>query len=502
MKILSVAEKPSVAKEIANILSRGQYVSRDGASRYNRVFEFQRHHEQRQCTMLVTSVIGHLKELAFPENFGWNRCDPVELFTAPLVSFVPADKDDVKLNLQQAVRGCTELILWLDCDREGEAIGKEVEEVCREVNGRIRVRRARFSALIPADIERAISNLVVPNENEVDAVRTRMELDLRLGAAFTRMQTVTLQNQFEAIEGVLSYGPCQFPTMWFVDEQAKRIEASLIDLPMKPHLSSPMCRAPCFGWSTRRFFIQAFRSEPFWAIELEHRKRGEDGVEQLGRFSWARTRLFDRLCCLVLYELCVERATATVVSVNGRESRRIKPVPLATVELQKQSSNYLRIASDRTMDIAEKLYQQGYLSYPRTETDFFKEGTELLALVQVQAADPRWGGFAQALLDGGFEWPRPGGHDDQAHPPIHPVKPGHDLHGDEASLTLPPPPPPIVTAHFPYTPPDDLFHDFTTRPRSTSSSPAASSRAVRETQSATRRPQRLTSPARPSRPLV
>lgn len=70
MKVLSVAEKPSVAKEIANILSRGQYATKDGASRYNRIFEFQRHHEQRPCTMLVTSVIGHLKEMDFPENYG------------------------------------------------------------------------------------------------------------------------------------------------------------------------------------------------------------------------------------------------------------------------------------------------------------------------------------------------------------------------------------------------------------------------------------------------
>ena len=86
------------------------------------------------------------------------------------------------------------------------------------------------------------------------------------------------------------------------------------------------------------------------------------------------------------------------------------------------------------MDLAESLYQRGYLSYPRTETDKFKEGTDLQGLIRAQLVDGRWGGFAQGLLSGGFQWPRDGGHDDSAHPPIHPVKAGNDLQGDEARL--------------------------------------------------------------------
>ena len=86
------------------------------------------------------------------------------------------------------------------------------------------------------------------------------------------------------------------------------------------------------------------------------------------------------------------------------------------------------------MELAEALYQRGYLSYPRTETDKFKEGTDLHGLIRAQLPDGRWGQYAQGLLDGGFQWPRDGGHDDSAHPPIHPVKPGADLQGDEARL--------------------------------------------------------------------
>ena len=56
-------------------------------------------------------------------------------------------------------------------------------------------------------------------------MQARSEIDLRLGAAFTRMQTLALQNRYAGLEGLLSYGPCQFPTMWFVAQRAERIEA-------------------------------------------------------------------------------------------------------------------------------------------------------------------------------------------------------------------------------------------------------------------------------------
>ena len=77
-RALSVAEKPSVAKELANILSNGQARSREGASRYNRIFEFQCPLDNGQCTMLVTSVVGHLME-ARPTR----RSNPFVVASAP-----------------------------------------------------------------------------------------------------------------------------------------------------------------------------------------------------------------------------------------------------------------------------------------------------------------------------------------------------------------------------------------------------------------------------------
>ena len=58
----------------------------------------------------------------------------------------------VERNLQDEARRADLLMIWTDCDREGEHIGSEVAEVCRKVNRNLRVKRARFSAIIPASV--------------------------------------------------------------------------------------------------------------------------------------------------------------------------------------------------------------------------------------------------------------------------------------------------------------------------------------------------------------
>ena len=103
VKVLSVAEKPSVAREIASILSRGSARTRDGPSRFNKLFEFTCAFQgNANASMIVTSVAGHLMEMDFGEaHRKWGRCDPVELFHAPIFTQVPDDKADMQRNLEQ-----------------------------------------------------------------------------------------------------------------------------------------------------------------------------------------------------------------------------------------------------------------------------------------------------------------------------------------------------------------------------------------------------------------
>ncbi|KAF8647157.1 hypothetical protein AX16_006988 [Volvariella volvacea WC 439] len=111
-----------------------------------------------------------------------------------------------------------------------------------------------------------------------------------------------------------------------------------------------------------------------------------------------------------------------------------KPLPLTTVELQKAGSRLLKLAPKKVLDIAERLYQQGFVSYPRTETDQYDPQFNFMQLIEKQAADTAWGGFARSLQQGGFSTPRKGKNNDQAHPPIHPTAHAGGLSGDEKKV--------------------------------------------------------------------
>lgn len=144
--------------------------------------------------MVMTSVSGHLLNYDFPADLSkWNSCHPVELFDAPVVKQLPREKPNanaknappnprlIKQNLENEVRNCDMLIIWTDCDREGENIGYEVIDVCRRVKPNISVFRAKFSEITEQAISRAINNLGPPNKAVSDAVDVRSELDLRIG---------------------------------------------------------------------------------------------------------------------------------------------------------------------------------------------------------------------------------------------------------------------------------------------------------------------------------
>lgn len=244
---------------------------REGRSRYNKIFEFNYAIRGQPCHMLFTSVTGHLMELEFEERYRkWLSCDPADLYHAPVHKFVPEDKKDIKRTLEEEARRCQWLVLWLDCDREGENIAFEVVEVCIAVNRHLNVKRARFSALIDREIHQAVQNLVEPNKWFADAVDARQEIDLRIGASFTRFQTMLMKDSF-IIESatddrnlVLSYGPCQFPTLGFIVE--------------------------------RYWEIQAHEPEEFWSINCSH--KSDEGI---ANFSWILAG--GAICLIILAQL-------------------------------------------------------------------------------------------------------------------------------------------------------------------------------------------------------
>ncbi|KAJ3645178.1 hypothetical protein Zmor_022858 [Zophobas morio] len=397
MKYLNVAEKNDAAKNIAAILSKGASTRRDSFSTYNKIYEFDGTVQGQQARMVMTSVSGHLLGYEFAAGFrNWRSCNPVALFDAPVVKMCAEDYQKIKRTLEHEIRFCQGLIIWTDCDREGENIGYEIIKVCTDVKPNLRIYRAKFSEITGPSIFRALNTLGQPNKNVSDAVDVRQELDLRTGAAFTRLQTLRLQRVFptKLADKLISYGSCQFPTLGFVVERYQAIED--------------------------------FIPEPFWKIKMNHKVK-----DITTEFSWKRDRLFDKNACEAILDICKENPTATVEQVQGKPKSKWRPVPLDTVEMEKNVSKKLKINAKETMKIAEKLYSQGYISYPRTETNIFPKELNLANLVTQQQGDNRWGGFAQRVMDEGGPNPRQGKKSDQAHPPIHPTKYTNNLQGNE-----------------------------------------------------------------------
>ncbi|XP_068606461.1 DNA topoisomerase 3-alpha [Brachionichthys hirsutus] len=400
-RVLCVAEKNDAAKGISEIMSSGGFRRREGMSKFNKIYEYEYHLFGQNVTVAMTSVSGHLLALEFKAPFQkWHSCNPVLLFDAEIEKYCPDKMMQIKRTLEKEVRQCQALVIWTDCDREGENIGFEIIDVCKAVKPNLQVFRAKFSEITPNSIQRACETLTEPDSNISDAVDVRQELDLRIGASFTRFQTLRLQKIFpQALANqLISYGSCQFPTLGFVVERFKA--------------------------------IQSFIPETFYKIKVLHETE-EDVVE----FSWKRNRLFSHTACLVLYQICMEDPIATVTSVTSKPKSKWRPLPLDTVEMEKLASRKLRINAKETMKIAEKLYTQGYISYPRTETNIYPPDLALAPLVEQQTPSPVWGAFAQRVLDqAGGPNPRQGKKSDQAHPPIHPTKHSSTLQGNEGRL--------------------------------------------------------------------
>ncbi|RDW83380.1 DNA topoisomerase [Coleophoma crateriformis] len=410
-KILCVAEKSSIAKAVAGHLSGGRVETSNTGNTYikNYKFQFDFGRTWGHCEVCMTSVSGHLSAVDFASEYkNWSHPPPESLFGAPIREFVPEDKSAIAQNIAAQARGAKALFIWTDCDREGEHIGNEVKTEALKGNRRLQVKRAKFSNIERAHILQAARNPIDLDDRQVNAVATRIELDLRIGYAFTRFQTNLLRTLGGPLaEAMISYGSCQFPTLGFVVDRYWR--------------------------------VKNFVPETFWSIKVTQKREGINVV-----FNWKRNRLFDRATVIILFERCLDAKRAKVTKVTEKGTRRIKPLPLTTVELQKMATKYLRMNSQQAMTVAETLYNKGYISYPRTETDRFDKEMDLKALVQKQIQDNRWGEFANNLMNGGFNQPREGRHDDKAHPPIHPVTycaPG-GLSADEGRLYE------FVTRHF------------------------------------------------------
>jgi DNA topoisomerase-3 len=160
-----------------------------------------------------------------------------------------------------------------------------------------------------------------------------------------------------------------------------------------------------------------------------------DKEPQKIELKWSRRKIFDHHVVLMFLEQLKEESFAEVTDLTQQFKTKRKPPPLNTVDLQKLASKKLHFSPSHTMEVAEKLYNKGFLSYPRTETNSFAASFDFNGILTELALSKKWGCFAKKLLEG-FDRPRGGKSDDKAHPPIYPVRNAPLNKLDRAELKL------------------------------------------------------------------
>ncbi|KAL9698811.1 hypothetical protein quinque_002252 [Culex quinquefasciatus] len=190
--------------------------------------------------------------------------------------------------LSHEAKGCDYLVLWLDCDKEGENICFEVmasvaNTIPNVYSNRV-TYRAKFSAITEKDIKYAMENLIQPNENEAKSVDARQELDLRIGCAFTRFQTKFFQGKYADLDAsLISYGPCQTPTLTLCVQ--------------------------------RHDEIQTFKPESFWYVQVTV---GENPEIKL---DWSRVRIFEKeVACMFLNKVKDHKEAMDMAKNSGCNS--------------------------------------------------------------------------------------------------------------------------------------------------------------------------------------
>ncbi|XBW36386.1 hypothetical protein QEN19_001965 [Hanseniaspora menglaensis] len=443
IKVVVVAEKNSIAKALFEHVTWGAQNKQTSDSEYmfvknykcqlNNTTLFNKYVENNDYTninvdLTITAVAGHVTSFDIQgskTNYKWTQSpeDHLKLLTvAPIENKFSANDSDkaigekIARNIHKLCRDADHLVICTDCDREGEYIGWEVfmsanfgnnfknkldcSALSSPIGGLIKFNRGntwrmKFSHLEKTHMIAAVRNPEKLNENIIDAVRCRSEIDLRSGTSFTRLLTnyyrtlpnISEMDNLNKGSFVVSYGACQFPTLGFVVDRHDR--------------------------------IQNFSPEMYWSIFV-----------QLNIFStklkWDRLRLFDRFAVAQIYESLYNKEpdVVRVEALLNKTVLKFKPYPLTTVDLQKDCSRYFKITAKRSLSAAEYLYQQGFVSYPRTETNKFASNFDFKNILnQLQENGVFTSISAQKLLPGqsNFSIPREGNRDDGAHPPIHPI---------------------------------------------------------------------------------
>src|SRR3954463_5662185 len=378
---LIVTEKNNSAKKIAEILSGG--TATEGASYKTPYYTW----SDESGEQMTIGLKGHVLNPAFPESYNnWQQTNPRDLIDADLVK-EPTDKNVVRA-LKKVAKEADDVVIATDYDREGELIGLEALQEVVESNPDLavsnngefaNVKRARYSALTKDEINRAFDNLDELSMPLANAGAARQDMDLIWGATLTRavsMATRRFGSNF------LSVGRVQSPTLGLIVQR---------ELERRAHVP-----------------------EPFWEVSAKFaHPDGEFVAEHTTDRFWKKAEA----------EAAVanSKTPGTVREISARKNTRQPPTPVNTTAFPTDASSRPGITPSRAMRIAEDLYMDGYISYPRTDNTVYPKSLATKELVQQLVGIDDFKA-AEFLLDGRTLEATRGKKETTDHPPIYPTQ--------------------------------------------------------------------------------
>ena len=324
MNICIIAEKPSVARDIARIV--GATSKQDGY--------------MEGCGYLVTWAMGHLIALAMPEAYGFSAYKAEDLPIRPnpfqlVVRQARRDKeyvsDPAALKQLKVIRSCFDkadrIIVATDAGREGELIFRYIYQYldCKKT-----FERLWISSLTDKAIREGLSNLKpgIHYDNLYHSAKARSEADWLVGINASRALSI-------ARKGGYSLGRVQTPTLAMV------------------------CR--------RYIENRDFSSAPYWKLsaftEKESMSLKAIGVIDYESESSAQTAL----------AALRSQSRLTIESVTRKVGHTLPPLLYDLTALQKEANRCHGFSADKTLSIAQSLYEKKITTYPRTGSRYISE---------------------------------------------------------------------------------------------------------------------------------
>jgi len=368
-KTLIIAEKPSVAADIARALG--------GFTKQQDFFESDEY--------VLSSAVGHLLQLSNPVEVARGKWSFANLpMIPPAFEVAPIDKkaeDRLKLLTRLIKRkDVTQLVNACDAGREGELIFRYIVQFAK---ARQSIRRLWLQSMTPAAIREAFVELRSDSEMHrlEDAARSRAEADWLVGINGTRALTA-----FNSRDGgffLTTVGRVQTPTLALVVEREEKIQQFVAR----------------DYWEVRATFgAKAGPYDGRW-FDSDFRKKDEDPE---GRAE----RLWDKARAEAIVAVCTGKV-GTVVE-EAKPTTQISPLLYDLTSLQREANGRFGFSAKTTLSLAQALYERHkVLTYPRTDSRALPEDYVKVVkkTIDVIAGQRVYAPFAKAILKN--DWVRP-----------------------------------------------------------------------------------------------